>query len=448
MRLAWFVVGIAVVSCRGAARGQEAPYYREPIRYLEAQAQDPVARLQARIDAGEVRLPRDRKWGYLPALLEELGAPQESQGLVFSKTSFQAARISPRTPRAIYFGDDVYVGWVPGGDVLEISAVDPELGAVYYLLGQEPARKPQFERQTHACLSCHATGRTQDVPGHLVRSVYAKADGMPAYNAGSFISGHESPLQERWGGWYVTGRHGEARHMGNVFATSGPNPEDLDRDSGANVTDLSDRLSVATYLQPTSDLVALMVLEHQTQMHNRITAAGYAALQALEYQRGINESLKLPEDEVWDSTNRRIEGPAEELLEYLLFSDEAILDSPVQGVSQFAATFAARGPKDSQGRSLRDFDLATRLFRNRCSYLIYSEAFLSLPEVTREYVYRRLDEVLSGKDQAKAFAHLGAEERRTIREIMVETHPELGPRWRAMSRQGARVDETGEGDDE
>jgi hypothetical protein len=236
--------------------------------------------------------------------------------------------------------------------------------------------------------------------------------------------------------------------MGNVFATSGPTPEDLDREAGANVTDLSDRLSVATYLQPTSDLVALMVMEHQTQMHNRITAAGYAAKQAIDYQRGINESLKLPADEVWDSTRKRIEGPAEELLEYLLFAEEAKLVSAVEGASSFTNAFAARGPKDAAGRSLRDFDLSTRLFRYRCSYLIYSEGFLSLPEVTRKYLYRRLDEVLSGADRGEAFGHLGAEERQAIREILVETHPEIGQRWKGKAAADATEVETGGGEAE
>ncbi len=416
-------------SLTGPAQAQEEAYNREPIRYLDAEATNPITRLQGRIDDGEVRLKRDRKWGYLPAVLDALGVPEESQMLVFSKTSFQASRISPVTPRAIYFADDVYVGWVPGGDVLEISAVDPDLGVVFYLLGQEPAPKPVFERQTHACLSCHASGKTQGVPGHLVRSVYAKADGMPAYNAGSFVTGHESPMRERWGGWFVTGTHGASRHMGNVFVRNSANPEDLDRDAGSNVTDLSDRLSVAMFLEPTSDLVALMVLEHQTQLHNRITAAGFATRQALEYQRGINESLKLPADEVWDSTRKRIEGPAEELLRYLLFSEEAALEAPVAGTSGFAEVFQARGPKDEKGRSLRDLDLTTRLQRYRCSYLIDSDAFRSLPDQTKQHVYKRLDQVLSGEDRSEAFAHLGEDERLAIREILAQTHPELKEHW-------------------
>lgn len=424
------VVGLLALGVADSLSAQEPTYLRPPIDYLEARAQDPVARLQERLDRGELTLKRDRKWGYLPSILEALGVSSTSQALVFSKTSFQAPRISPRSPRAIYHGDDVYVGWVPGGDVVEISAVDPELGAVYYLLDQAPSAKPTFERESHGCLSCHSSGRTQDVPGHLVRSVYPKPDGLPAYNAGSFVTGHESPLSERWGGWFVTGTHGDQRHMGNVFVRDRDDPEDLDTASGANLHDLSDRINVSGYLVPTSDIVSLMVLEHQTQMHNRITAAGYAARQALDYQKGINASLKLPETEVWDSTKRRIEGPAEKLVEYLLFCGETKLTAPIRGTSGYSEDFQARGSRDSRGRSLRDLDLNTRLFRYPCSYLIGTECFIALPEVTKQYVYGRLLEILTGKDDSAKFEHLSTDDCRAILEILVATHPDLRERWK------------------
>jgi hypothetical protein len=416
------------------ARGQLS-FEGGPIDYLKGAVDDPVARLQARIDRGEVTLEFDDRQGYLPAVLEQLGVPEASQVLVFSKTSFQHTRISPRSPRALYFNDEVYVGWVRGGDVLEVASVDPKQGTVFYLLGQERSGRPRFERETHACLSCHASGRTQDVPGLLVRSVYPAPDGQPVYNAGSFVTDHTSPLKERWGGWYVTGTHGDQAHMGNAFVRDRANPERLDRAEGSNVTDLTGRFAASAYLRGTSDIVALMVLEHQTQTQNRITAANYQARMALHYDQVMNEALGRPGGTLSDSARRRIEGPAEDLVEALLFCGEAPLTGPIAGTSGFAEQFAARGPRDGRGRSLRDFDLTRRLFRYPCSPLIYSESFDGLPAEVKAYVYRRLREILTGEDQDPRFAHLDAEDRRSIFEILLATRADLPDDWtRAESR--------------
>src|SRR5262249_23103160 len=143
-----WIAALAVVGA-GPAPG-DVPYEQEPIGYLTAEANDPVARLQKRVEKGEVKLDFDEEGqGYLKAVLKALKVPEASQTLVFSKTSFQAPRIGPKTPRALYFGDDVYVGYVRGGDVLEFSTVDPNLGATFYLLDQNKTEKPEFVRQTH-----------------------------------------------------------------------------------------------------------------------------------------------------------------------------------------------------------------------------------------------------------------------------------------------------------
>jgi hypothetical protein len=426
--LGW--VPVVLVGLLPGPSRADAPFEREPIDYLSAPVQDPVARLQERLDRGEAKLTYDKsRGGYLASVLEALGVPTSSQALVFSKTSFQAPRISPRTPRAIYFADDVYVGWCRGGDVVEISAVDPKQGAVFYLLDQDTSIAPRFERQTHGCLSCHASPKTKDVPGHLVRSVFPDPGGMPVYNAGTFLIGHESPMDERWGGWYVTGTHGDARHMGNAVVRDRKDPEGLDREAGANVTDLTDRFDTRPYLEPHSDIVALMVLEHQTQLHNLITATNYQARLAQHYEKGINEALGRPADAMSPSTARRYEAPAEELVKYLLFAEEAPLPAPIQGTSGFVSEFAAQGPRDAKGRSLRDFDLTTRLFKYPCSYLIYSEAFDALPDPARAYVYRRLEEILTGRDQSPAFARLTPDDRRAILEILRDTKPGPPASW-------------------
>lgn len=425
------IVGCVLTAISASARG-ELPYESDPINYLTAPVDDPVSRLQTRLDAGEAKLNYDEH-GYLADVLRELGISRSSQMLVFSKTSFQRSRISRRAPRAVYFNDDTYVGFCQQGEVIEVSTSDPQQGAVFYTLKQEHVEKPTFQRQTHDCLQCHVSSKTQDVPGHLVRSVYPDAMGMPVFNAGTFNTSHESPLKERWGGWFVTGTHGQQTHMGNVIVTNRQRPELLETAAGANVTDLAGLVETSPYLTPHSDIVALMVLEHQVKMHNLITVANYQARMALHYEASINKALGRPEGHLSESTQSRFKSPAEKLLRYLLFVEESPLEERVTGTSDFATEFAARGPRDRQGRSLRDFDLERRLFKYPCSYEIYSAAFDGLPEVVRDYVYRRLHDVLTGKDQTSDFSRLSAADRRAIYEILIDTKPALPDYWKEAS---------------
>jgi len=398
----------------------------EPINYLTAPVDDPVARLQKRLDAGEVTLKFDADRGYLPSVLDALKIPESSQVLVFSKTSFQHTRINRTRPRALYFQDDAYVGWVRGGDVLEFSVVDPWQGAVFYLLEQEREEKPVFRRQTHECLQCHVSSRTQDVPGHFVRSVVPDRTGSPIFNAGTYVTSHESPLEHRWGGWYVTGTHGDQLHMGNVTATRTDDgrrdaPARLDMKAGANVLDLSDRIDTKPYLTGHSDIVALMVMEHQTQMHNFLANASYQTRIALYQQKSMNESFGEPSGTISTGTRSRIDSAAEKVVRHMLFVDETPLTAPIAGSTSYAKEFASKGPKDAKGRSLRDFDLTRRMFKYPCSYLIYSEPFDALPDIAKDQIYKRLGEILTGRDTSKEFAHLSADDRRAILEILRDT---------------------------
>jgi hypothetical protein len=405
------------------------PSDHQALRYASAPVDDRVTRLQRRIESGEARLEFDERQGYLRSLLRALDVPVESQVLVFSKTSFQATRISPRTPRALYFNDDVSVGWVPGGDVIEVSAHDPRQGIVFYTLDQEKSPKARLDRRGE-CLQCHASGSTLGVPGLVVRSVFPERSGMPLFQAGGFITDHRSPLKERWGGWYVTGTHGPQGHMGNVFSEDREHPDRIDRSRGANVTSLAGRFDVEAYLAPHSDIVELMTLEHQTRMTNLLTRAGWEARMALHDQKVMNRALGEPEETIGESAQRRINNAAEAVTKYMLFADEAALDGPVKGTSQFAAVFSRRGPRDPKGRSLRDFDLERRMFRHPCSFLIYSESFDSLPAAMKDRVYRRLWEVLSGADASPAFARLSSADRGAVLEILRATKPDLPDYWR------------------
>jgi hypothetical protein len=367
----------------------------------------------------------------LPSLLKALEIDQDTQLLVFSKTSFQLRLISPQTPRALYFNDDVYVGYVPGGDVVEISVADTRQGAIFYTLDQTAAAKPPFVRRTHDCLQCHASSVTQGVPGHLIRSVYPDPEGHPILRAGSFVTTEASRMSERWGGWYVTGQHGAQRHMGNTTLARDAREEQFDREAGANLLDLAGRCNLSNYLLPHSDLIAHLVLTHQTHVHNLITAANYQTRLALHDQRIMDEMLGRTSGEPSDSTKRRIQTAGEKLVEGLLFCKEVELQEPVQGTSGFAAQFAQRGPMDQHGRSLRHFDLEHRLFKYPCSYLIYTAAFDALPELMKDYVFQRLAAVLSGNDTSDKFAHLDPEERQAVQQILLETKPEFAKRVRS-----------------
>ncbi|MDC0934710.1 hypothetical protein OAS39_00385 [Pirellulales bacterium] len=414
------------------ARGQ-LEFERDPINYGKTLPTGPVARLQERLDRGEVSLVYDEHQGYLRSLLGHLDIPISSQMLVFSKTSFQPRRISPRRPRAVYFSDDVFVGWVQGGDVVEISAADPQLGAVFYTLEQDRTDAPEIVRDRGQCIICHASSRTEGVPGHLVRSVYADLSGQPNFGSGTFTTDYRSPFKERWGGWYVTGTHGTQRHMGNVTAKDRQHAEKLDQESGANVTELSTLMNVAPYLAPHSDIVALMVLEHQTRMHNLLTRANFETRAACHYDQIINKALGRSADTRSESTQRRIESAGDKLVDGMLFVDEFVLRDPVKGTSSFSQEFAARGPHDSQGRSLRELDLARRLMKYPCSYLIYSDPFEQLPSLAKEYVYRRLYDVLSEADTSKRYAHLSSSDRQAILEILRDTKSDLPDFWKTSS---------------
>jgi len=399
-------------------------FEQEPIRYSESQPGNRVSELIGRVNAGEVKLPHEPHFGYLRSLLSALDVPTSSQMLVFSKTSLQRNRIAPRTPRALYFADDVYVGFCQEGDVLEISAIDPQLGTVFYTLEQKDELAPRFRRQTDNCLICHGSSQTKEIPGQVVRSVFSDAAGLPILSAGTLRVDQTTPLSKRWGGWYVTGTNGDQKHLGNLIVRENIQRDEVDNSAGQNVTCLKGRCDTSKYLTPHSDIVALMEMEHQADAHNLITRANFQTRQALHYQQSLNRELHEPADHVWDSTKSRIRSAGEPLVEYLLFSGETKLTAQVRGTSAFTEEFPQRGPRDRVGRSLRDFDLQTRLFKYPCSYLVYSTSFAALPHEMKTYVLGRMHEVISGEDKTGKFDHLSSADRAAIDEILSETLPD------------------------
>jgi hypothetical protein len=398
------------------------------VAYSAGTPNDPAGRLAQRLANGAERLEFEPEHGYLISVLNKLNIPVASQSLVFSKTSLQAERISPRRPRALFFNDDVYVGWIPNAPLMEFASVDPKLGTIFYTLNQEQAGTPQLERRTTDCMQCHDGAATGGVPGLMLRSVYSDNEGNAILRAGAFLTTDQSPWRERWGGWYVTGTHGDQVHMGNLLAANhaialGTSAQayvsKLNLGAGSNIKDIHDKFDSSLYLSPYSDIVALLVFAHQANVHNLITRLSYESQIAIYEKQIPADTQDIRLDQVPPSLRNAIEA----LVRAMFFSGEQPYAGRVHGTSDFAKTFAQDGPRDRKGRSLRDLDLNRRLFRYPLSYLVYTEAFDALPESTRELVYQRFREILTDTDSNRIYAHLSQDDRQAIFEILQDTKP-------------------------
>jgi hypothetical protein len=372
------------------------------IQYTKSPTTDVITELNRKIQAGQVNLAFEPGFGYLRSVLDALSVPKESQIAVFSKTSAQVAYIDPQHPRTIFFNDAVAVAYTRGG-FIELAAQDPRQGVVFYDVPQQPTEKPVFARQNW-CLGCHNNLVTLGVPGMMVRSIPTSADGHPMAWLGNYTSDHRSPFERRWGGWYVTGDAPSIKHLGNIARSDASAiPEASHLDSLAEPASGS--------FSNFSDIVALMVFEHQVHMTNLITRIGWQARVGVADKRDdLKEGLDLS---------------ATDVVDYMLFVDEAPLPGQVRGSSGFAEKFAGEGPNDRQGRSLRQLDLQNRLMRYRCSYMIYTAAFDALPTEAKDAVYRRLWSVLSGQDSAPKYQKLPIAERKAIVEILRDTKNDL-----------------------
>ena len=363
------------------------------IKYLTADTNTAVDRLNQKLRDGSAKLVFDEQTGYLKSVLELLQVPVESQVLVYTQTSLQAQHIRMNNPRAIYFNDSVSVGYIRGAGLIEVTAQDPAMGTVFYTVREEVASQPTFGRDSQ-CLRCHLSWDTLGVPGMSVLTTFPRKSESD-YANGGFVD-HYRPISERWGGWYVTGKKVPARHMGN-FPLIMPKPI---APPPARVS-LEGQFDLSGYLTPYSDVVALMVLEHQAHFSNLVTRA--------TWETRLGEPMRIAE-------------AAETLADYMLFVDEAkIPGGGIEGSSGFTEKFTAAGPKDAKGRSLRELDLKTRLQKYPLSYMIYSPAFRALPEAPKNLVMGKIDRVLSGEITDPKYAHLTPEIRAAIREILQST---------------------------
>jgi hypothetical protein len=364
---------------------------RDKLGGSTATGRSAISTFNEAIETGGVTPAFEPRSGYLRSVLKYFRISTESQIVVFSQASFQANLINQENPRAVYFNDDIAVGWVRGSSSIEVAAFDPERGIAFYRLEQTANEKPRFRRDD-SCLACHQSERTTGVPGLFVLSTPSIRDGS------GFLSDHRTPFTERWGGWYVTGLSGRFRHLGN-------------RTGQGWLQSLYDQFDTSGYLTEYSDVVALMTLEHQTKATNLIT--------------------RLAWEMRTEKSGQRLQEAVNALVDYLLFVDEAPLPSRIIGTSGFREKFEALGPADRRGRSLRQFDLRRRMMLYPCSYMIYSQAFDALPSTARQSVYARLWYILAGRSEQGKYARVPPTEREAVIEILRDTKRDLPRYWGA-----------------
>lgn len=380
-----------------------------PHNYRQRIPQDRFTRLKAALESGEIALERGSEKAFVLSLLQALGIPPTSQMLVFSTTSLQLSLISPANPRALYFNEDIYLGYVPRGRI-EIVSLDPELGGIFYICDIPNESRPFRAERSDRCMNCHASDDTREVPGLVVKSVIPGPGGgsLTAYRIGE--TGHSVPFAERFGGWHVTGRHGITNHWGNLTG----------RLAAGELTTISNppgaRFDFEKYPAATSDILAQLLHEHQAGFVNRVVEASYRARTALHASNG----------QLTPAQSAELDEQATIVTRYLLFADEAPLPpSGVEGDPAYKADFLRTRRPTKSGLFLKDLDLRTRLFKHRCSYMIYSPVFTGLPSPMKERIYRRLAAALNSTD--KAYDYLPKPEKQAIRQILTATLPEFPP---------------------
>ena len=402
-------------------------YELEPHGYFSKDAKDPVTLLMKRVQRGEVLIKEPNGKPLVERLLRELGLNKDTQVLVFSRTSLQRREVSYSNPRALYFNESVYLGWMPNGRI-EIASFDPELGPIFYFQRElDDASSPLFAR-TRSCLGCHAGDATNFLPGSLGRSVYPDKSGRSLRSIDDYRrSGHHIPLHDRYGGWFVSGNHGAMRHMGNAIASREGGKITIDREQFANLEKLDRFFSTEAYPAPGSDIAALLVFDHQVTMHHRLVEAAYRARQSLFDSKLDPKETDVSKLSKGRSTDEFLEG-RDKVVDYLLFRDE----TPIPKVScdpAFRRAFSANRIADRRKRSLKDLRLDGRIFENRCSYMIYSPTFDQFPPMLKGAIYARIHEILTSPKPVEGFDYLGKEEKRRILEILDETKEDLPPGW-------------------
>jgi len=390
-------------------------FKQAPHSYFSHVPTDRFAALQPRLLSGEVKLDTSDDKAFLASILKALDIPISSQLLVFSASSLQSEIINPRNPRALYFNEDTYIGYVPGGKV-EIISMDPEMGPMFYIFGQLNGGGVPAITRSEKCFNCHAGNATHRVPGLIAESLLPMLSGASLETYRRDEQGHQIPLEKRFGGWHLTGGHHltetHANLMGRTRASRG---FELTQVQPGQMSDLD------LHLLPTSDILPNLLHEHQLGFENRVFHAAYVLRQLKAEGGGSVLTAAKPE----------VEKHADDLARYILFADEAKLPNQgIDGDPAFIRDFQRNKKPVSNGASLKDFDLKSRLFKYRASYMLYTDSWQKLPKEIKDRVYYKMAEGLRDQNPSPAFAHLPSDEKRAIRSILKDTLPGLPSWWR------------------
>ncbi len=413
MRLRLILLFLFATGASSLVAADYADLKAEPHLYWERKPQDPFSKLVEQLEAGSKRLETGDDMTVLTSLLKALEVPVSSQMLVYSATSLQAGRITPSNPRALYFNENTYVGYVPGGRI-EILSLDPDLGAIFYIFDVPRSTGVPVAERSNRCMNCHSGDRMQFVPGLAVESVISSNTGatLDGFRRGQF--GHGVPLSERFGGWYLTGADGFKKHYGNIVGTLSPRGLQKDYHAPGELFDWK------RYPLATSDILPQLLHEHQAGFVNRVILGTYRT-RYLEHQS---------KGQLTAEQQKQINQDAAMIVRYALFADETPLPSGgIKGDEAFKNDFRQTRVALSNGASLKDFDLKTRMFRYRCSYMIYTPLWDGMPAPLKKQVYAYLGAALSEARPVAEFGYLPLQEKRAIRAILRETKPDLGASW-------------------
>lgn len=405
------------ISAAPAAETQEPrviDFKAAPHSYLDAQPKDRFAELQEKVQQGEVKLDTSNDKAFLSSLLEALNIPITSQIMVFSASSLQSEIINPRNPRSLYFNEDTYLGWVPGG-LVEIIAADPEMGPMFYVYDrlQPGGPVPGVQRSTK-CMNCHAGNATRRLPGLIAESLLVSQAGSSLETYRRDVQGHQIPLEDRFGGWHLTGDHHLSSHKANVMGLAQNRKIEKTPVPPGQFSDLG------LHLLPTSDILPHLIHEHQIGFENRLVYAIYTLRQLKHENRGL----------LGAAAKAEIEERAQEMARYIMFADEAKFPSRgITGDPAYAQDFLRDRKLTEAGLSLKDFDMRTRMFKHRCSYMLYTDTWKQAPKELKERIYYHM--ALYLRDQPDAHhAHLAPAERMAVRGILKETMNDLPAWWR------------------
>jgi hypothetical protein len=407
------------------------------IQYSGPATHNRIWRLQQKLNSGELKLAWDPKGGYLRSLLKALEVDISSQTMVFSKTSLQTTKISEQTPRALYYNEDTYVGYVQHSELIELAAVDAEAGIVFFGLRNVQDQSPVMDREGGRCLTCHDTYSMMGggVPRVLAMSAPVDVpEDTRTYSSATDVD-DRTPISQRWGGWYVSGwylpgKNGPVDHFGNLPLRSESGSTRADntqlialKSTRDNRGNLKGYFDTDAYLSDKSDVAALLVLEHQVHIQNLITRVNFKVRTIMS--REAEKAVEAPRS--WEAVNAQdkaaIKAIIEPLVRALFMTDMVKLDGEVVSNSGYGEKFPKVGPHDSMGRSLRDLQLDQRIFRHSLSYMIYTDSFEALPRYVHDYIDARIVDVLQGRDTTGLGAKLSADDRTAISQILAETKP-------------------------